>query len=254
MITMEKQKTKKLTGVARTISVRIGKAIGDYNMIENGDKILVGVSGGKDSLTLLSLLKARQKWSPVKYEIVAAHINTDFACSSCTHNDVLEKMFKEMNIQYAFRKIKVLTKEKTTNCFWCSWNRRKAFFEIAEELGCNKIALGHHKDDVVETMLLNLIFQGEISTMNPMQEMFKGKISIIRPLCYVEEDMTAQFAKDSGFLSVSCQCPFGQNSQRQYIKKFIRETQEKIPGTNIKTNIFKSLARIKAEYINLIDR
>src|SRR4030042_4994572 len=169
------------------ISSMIGKAIGDYNLIADKDRILIAVSGGKDSLTLLKLLMERKKWSPAHYELYAAHIETDFYCSSCVHKGTLDKIFKEIGIEYVFRKITVLDKEKKTNCFWCSWNRRKTLFEIARDFGCNKVALGHHKDDIAETTLLNLLFKGEFSTMNPRQELFGGKIVIIRPLCYVEE-------------------------------------------------------------------
>jgi tRNA 2-thiocytidine biosynthesis protein TtcA len=237
--------------VAGRISNLIGKAIGDYNLIEDNDRILVAVSGGKDSLTLLSLLKERQKWAPIKFEIFAAHIKTDFACSSCIHNEVLEKFFKKLDVEHVFKEIKVLDKEKKTTCFWCSWNRRKALFEIADQLKCNKIAFGHHKDDIVETTLLNLFFLGEFSTMNPYQEMFDGKIIIIRPLCYVEEFMTKKYAQENGLPNQLCKCPFGQDSKRKYVKGIIKDVEKKVPGMNIKTNIFKSLARVKADYVGI---
>ena len=245
---------KKFTKTGHTISARIGKAIGDYSLIEKGDRILIAVSGGKDSLTLLKLLRQRQRWSPVRYEIFAAHIQTDFVCASCTHTDVLEKLFEGMGIEYRMRKIKVLDKNKKTSCFWCSWNRRKALFEIAGKLGCTKLALGHHKDDIVETTLLNLLFQGEFSTMNPRQELFSGELAIIRPLCYVEEYHIKKFAKENEFPSKLCKCPFGQDSKRKLIKEFISDTERKSPRTNIKTNIFKSLSRIRTDRINVKEK
>ena len=186
---------KKLSSVGRFISTRIGKAIGDYNLIEPNDKILVAVSGGKDSLTLLKLLRERQRWSPVKFELVAAHIETDLACSACVHTEALAQVFEDMRVEHVFRKISVVSDRKKASCFWCSWNRRKELFQIAAGLGCGKVALGHHKDDIIETTLLNLFFQGEFSSMNPKQDLFDGKIVIIRPLCYVEETMTRKYAK-----------------------------------------------------------
>jgi len=239
----------KFTRTGRFISSKIGQAIGDYNLISEGDRILVAVSGGKDSLTLLELLKARQRWSPVKYDIIAVHIKTDFTCASCVHTETLEKLFKEMKIEYIFKKINILKGKKKTNCFWCSWNRRKALFRIAEETGSNKVALGHHKDDIIETTLLNLFFNGEFSTMNPYQELFKGKIAIIRPLCYVEESQTKKFAKESDFPSQLCKCPYSEDSNRKYIKGIIKDIGKKSPS--VKTNLLRSMGRIKHDYLNI---
>src|SRR3989338_8340762 len=171
---------RNLTSAGFFISSKIGKAIKDYNLIEDGDKLLIAVSGGKDSLSLLKLLLERKKWAPVKFDIVAAHIETDFMCAGCTHRKILSGIFRDMGAKYAFKKIKVLDRNKKTNCFWCSWNRRKALFEMAKRHGCNKVAFGHHKDDIIETTLLNLFFQGEFSTMNPRQELFKGSMTVIR--------------------------------------------------------------------------
>ncbi|MFH1878633.1 MAG: ATP-binding protein [Candidatus Omnitrophota bacterium] len=239
-----------LSRAGAKINSGVGKAIADYDLIKDGDRILVAVSGGKDSLTLLKLLKQIQKWAPVKYELFAAHIKTDFHCGSCVHDTVLTGIFRDMGIEHVFRDIKVLDEKGRTTCFWCAWNKRKALFEIAGELKCGKVAFGHHKDDIVETMLMNLLYNGEISAMNPRQEMFKGEIVIIRPLCYVEEKLIRKFAAESGFPEKSRECPFGKESRRKYIKDFIRETERQTPDLNIKTNIFKSLSRIKQDYID----
>ncbi len=240
-----------LTKIEEKINSKIGKAVADYGLIKDKDRILVAVSGGKDSLTLLSFLKKIQKWAPVNFQIFAAHIRTDFHCGSYVHNNTLTGMFNEMAIEHRFEDIKVLDGKGKTTCFWCSWNKRKALFKIAQDLGCNKLALGHHKDDIAETMLMNLFCKGEISTMNPYQEMFKGKLIIIRPLCYVEENLIKEFSKESGFFQQLCECRFGQNSKRIYMKTLIKKIEEDIPGTNIKTNIFKSISKIKKDYINL---
>lgn len=242
-------RVKNFTKLGHSISTKIGKAIGDYNLIEEKDKILIAVSGGKDSLTLLKLLKERQRWSPVKYEILCAHIETDFHCLSCIHTETLESIFKEAQVQCIFKKIKVLDEDKKTSCFWCSWNRRKALFEIAKSHGCNKVALGHHKDDIIETTLLNLFFQGEFSSMNPRQELFNGKIAIIRPLCHVEEEAIKKYAKENNFPSKLCKCPFSEDSKRKYVKELIRDLGTHTPS--IKTNIYKSIRRVKQDYLNL---
>ncbi len=241
---------KGLTRTGKKINSGIGKAIGEYKLIEDGDKILVAVSGGKDSLTLLTLLKEIQRWAPVKYELVAAHVKADFACGSA-HTGALADILERMGVEYTFRDVKVIDEKGETTCFWCSWTRRKALFEIADELGCNKVALGHHKDDIVETMLMNLFYNGEISAMNPRQELFRGRIVIIRPLCYVEEGLVRKFAEENGFPDKLRGCPFGEDSKRNHVKDIIRQTERKTPGLNVKTNIFQSLKRIKTDYIDL---
>ncbi len=240
---------KKFTRSAHFISNKIGKAIGDYNLIEKNDKILIAVSGGKDSLTLLRLLRERQKWSPVKYELFAVNVKTDFHCASCTHEDALKKIFDGLGVKYVFSNIKVLDENNKTTCFWCSWNRRKELFNLADKHGCNKVALGHHKDDIIETTLMNMLFNGEFASMNPRQELFEGKLVIIRPLCYVEENIIKRYAKESGFTPKLCKCPFSQDSRRKFIKEFIREAEKKSP--NVRANIFNSASRIKKEYLGL---
>lgn len=241
-----------IRGITKTgsfISSKIGRAIKDYNLIEDGDRILVGVSGGGDSLTLLKLLKERQKWSPAKFEVVAAHIGSDLKCGNYVNKNVLKKIFKDINIKYVFKNMRLLEKRKDVNCFWCSWNRRKMLFKTARSMGCNKVALEYHKDDIIETTLLNLFFLGEISTMNPRQELFKGKIVIIRPLCYVEERTIKKFAKEMGFLNSTRKFPNLQNVNREYVKKVIEDLEARCSG--VKTNIFNSIARVKSDYIGL---
>lgn len=240
-----------LTKIGKKINSSIGRAINDYDMIQEGDRILVAVSGGKDSMTLLALLKKIQSWAPVKFDLVAANIRTDFHCGGCVHKSSLTSVFEDMGIEYVFRDIKVLDEKGKTTCFWCSWNRRKALFDIAKEMNCGKIALGHHKDDIAETMLMNLLYNGEFSAINPSQELFNGEMAIIRPLCYVEEKTIIEFAAESGFSEQLCKCPFGADSRRKHVKKIIELTEKGTPGTNVKTNIFKSIERIKEDYINI---
>ena len=151
-----------LQGPEFYISKRVGRAIMDYKMLAGEDKIAVGVSGGKDSLTLLRILHDRRKFVPIKYQLLALHIDLGYPYSCAK---ILEKYFKKIGVRYHIKKVNLLkkTKPEDISCFWCSWNRRKALFETANRLGFSKIALGHHKDDVVQTTLLNLFFQGENS-------------------------------------------------------------------------------------------
>ncbi len=235
-----------LQGIEFYISKRVGRAISDYRMIEPGDTIAVAVSGGKDSLTLLRVLSDRRKFVPVAYDLLAVHVDSGYP-KSCARP--LEKYFKKLGVRYHIEKTDALkkTKPKDINCFWCSWNRRKALFSAADRLGCTKVALGHHKDDIIETILLNLFFQGEISAMSPCQRLFKGKITLIRPLAYVEEYMIARFAREEGLLHQTCDCPQSAVSNRAAMAKIIKGLKKVCP--DVKTNIFRSVKRIKQDYL-----
>lgn len=238
-----------LSRTGNYISTRIGRAIQDYKLIEDKDRILVAVSGGKDSMTMLNLLAERRKWAPVSYELIAIHVETDFKCGGCVHTKTLKEFFKNNKVKYYFKKIRVLDKDGKTNCFWCSWNRRKTLFLAADKLKCNKIAFGHHKDDIIETLLLNILYHGEFAAMNPRQELFGGKITIIRPLCYVEESNTRKFARESGFPGQPCRCPNSEDSARRTMKNFIMKVERECK--HVRTNIFRSMSRVKQEYVDI---
>jgi len=235
-----------IQGTEFYISKRVGKAITDYDMMADGDKVAVAVSGGKDSLTLLRVLTDRKKFVPIKYELFAVHIDLGYPR---THPKILASYFKSQNINYHIEKVDILKgrTRKDITCFWCSWNRRKALFETAVRFGCNKVALGHHHDDIIETILLNLFFNGEISAMAPKQELFKGKIIIIRPLAYVDEDMIRRFAKEANFPREKCSCPNSFTSKRTQIEHIIKELKKICP--DVKKNIFRSVKRIKKDYL-----
>lgn len=233
---------KKLT---KKIEEQILKAVNDYNIIDEGDKILVAVSGGKDSLTLLHFLKKLQNKIERKYDLFAVNVKTDSHCGESVREKALTDIFNSLEIDYRFVDIKILDENGETNCFWCSWNRRKVLFELAAELGCKKIALGHHQDDIIETLLMNMFYHSEISTMIPKLDMFKGEIAMIRPLCYVKEADLIDFSSLSNFSVQFYQCPFGIDSRRKKVKRLLAKVEEISPGIDIKSGLFDSMAKMK---------
>lgn len=236
-----------LQGLEFLISKRVGKAVADYQMLKDGDTILVAVSGGKDSLTLLKVLNDRKKFVPIKYNLIAAHIDFGYH-SSITKK--LVKYFKKEKISYKIVKSDILKKTdpEKINCFWCSWNRRKLLFQLADKLNIKKVAFGHHKDDIVQTTLMNLFFQGEISTMCPLQKLFGGKIILIRPMAYVEESLIKKYIKEANFPQTQgCACVHSDLSNRKKVAKIIESLEKKCP--EIRTNIFRATGRIKEGYL-----
>jgi len=236
----------KFNGLFFYTSKKVGKAIWDYGMIKENDRILVAVSGGKDSLCMLKILKERIRFVPNKYEIVACFVDMGF---SWIDKESLISYFKSESLDFVVSSPPVSWKGESENfdCFWCSWNRRKVLFDTAERTGCSKIALGHHMDDIVETMLLNLFFNGEISTMRPYQEMFGGKLAIIRPLAYVEERQLEKLSSFLGLPVIKSMCPKKDISKRKKMKEIIRDIEKINP--EVRKNIFRSLKRIKKEYL-----
>jgi tRNA 2-thiocytidine biosynthesis protein TtcA len=235
-----------LEGLEFYISKRAGRAIIDHGMIDDGDRIAVAVSGGKDSLTLLQILSDRRKFVPISYEVIAVHV--DFGFHPLQTKELVRR-FKRLKVPYIIVRSDVIKKTDPAkvNCFWCSWNRRRELFCAADSLKCRKVAFGHHKDDIAQTMLMNLFFHGEISTMCPRQELFDGKIVIIRPLAYVEESMIKRFARQQKFSVISCRCPHSDLSKRRKVARIIADLAAICP--EITTNILKSTSRIKKDYL-----
>jgi tRNA 2-thiocytidine biosynthesis protein TtcA len=226
----------------------VGKAIHRYGLIQDGDRILVGVSGGKDSLTLLHLLHERRKRVPIDYELIPVHIDLGFNSGRA---EILKDFFEAKGFHYhiEFTEIgrRANSPENRENpCFLCSWERRKRIFRLAHRLKCNKVALGHHKDDMIETLLLNIFYSGEISTMLPLQSLFKGKITLIRPLALLEEKKIERFAREMGLPFGPSGCPSSGKTRRREVKEIIEALSKK--NHRVKGNIFRSLSNIKLDY------
>lgn len=215
-------------------------------MLKNGDRVLIAVSGGKDSLSLLKIMKERLKFVPIDYSITACFVDMGF---SWINKDRLIEYFERESISYIVAQPpdEWESDRKDFDCFWCSWNRRKALFRVAHNRGFTKLAFAHHLDDIIETMLLNLFFQGEIGTMQPLQEMFNGELYIIRPLAYVEEKELSRLSSILDLPVAASECPNSQTSKRQLVKGIIAELKKH--NRNVKKNIFRSLGRVRQEYL-----
>ncbi len=220
------------------------KAIRDYEMIADGDHIAVAVSGGKDSLTLLHLLRLRQRSVAERYRLTAVHVTTPGAsCARSESRDALERYLQAQAQAYT---VEAVDEAAQLDCARCSYLRRKAILEAAHRLGCNKVAQGHHADDAAQTTLLNLIFGGRIETLSPRREFFDGLLVLIRPMIYVEEKEIARFAQTGVFPPLPSRCPREAASRRTLMKQMIRQLEHVYP--KVKINLFRAgLQRIAGE-------
>jgi tRNA 2-thiocytidine biosynthesis protein TtcA len=224
---------------------KVNKAVRDYNLIEDGDRIAVAVSGGKDSLSLLRLLQVRQESAQEHYELIAVHVQSDYIPGGEAQRARLESWLADNLLPYAIESISIRPGpgDRQPNCFWCSWNRRKAIFLTAHRLGANKVAFGHHADDIAQTALLNLFYHGRLETMEPRVEFFGGLITVIRPLAYVPEKELARFAQASDFPQEPYCCPTGLDSRRAKIAQLLRVIESDCPG--VKDNLARAVSRCR---------
>ncbi len=225
---------------------KIGKAIEDFNMIEEGDKIMVCLSGGKDSYALLELLCLLQKKAPIHFELLAVNLDQkqpDFP------EEVLPNYLKQKNIPFhiieqdTYSVVKRVIPEGKTTCGLCSRMRRGILYDFAYEHNVTKIALGHHKDDIIETFFLNLFYNGQTKAMPAKLKSDDGRNMLIRPLAYISEEETARYAELMNFPIIPCNlCGSQENLQRQAIKQMLKEMEKNTPGR--KESIFSALQNI----------
>lgn len=219
------------------------RSIEDYNMIEDGDKIAVALSGGKDSITLLKALKSLQHFYPKKFDLIAISVNPDFEFFDA---DFLKRTCEEVGVplfveEYNISKIVFEDRKEKNPCSLCANLRRGILNTAAKREGCTKIALGHNLDDVLETFLMNLFFAGNISTFSPVSFMDRSGITLIRPLIYVPEKETKRFVRNSGTAVMPKVCPMDGNSTREYVKQLIVTLSLK--NKHVKANIMGAIKR-----------
>ncbi len=229
----------------------IGQAIHRYGLLNQNDRILVGVSGGADSLILFYFLRIWQKKAPIHFDIIPVYLDMGF--DNGATKKVLKNFFENLKTPYYMEETDFgpfahgkLNQGKSP-CFLCSWNRRKRLFELTQVLNCNKIALGHNLDDLIETFFMNICFSGETSTMVPKQEMFKGLITIIRPLALVEKEKITRLAKELGLPVCKNECPSSQNTNRAKMRQILKEIYSL--NRKVKGNIKNALSNIRREYL-----
>jgi len=230
------------------VEEKIRKAIRDYGLINDDDRILIGLSGGKDSLALVDFLGRRSKIYRPKFELVVAHVvMTNIPYSSDL--DYLKSCADEHNIPFFIYETSFdpSTDKRKSPCFLCSWMRRKALFDLAKIHACNKIALGHHQDDIIETLLMNMIHQGSFGTMPPRLKMDKFEMEIIRPLCLVEEKELKRIAEWKGYKKQIKNCPYESGSSRSDIKKMLTSMEAINPEARY--SIWGSMSNIQEDYL-----
>ena len=226
---------------------KMRQAINDYNLIEDGDKIAVGLSGGKDSLTLLHLLNSYKKFSPQNFDLIAITLNP-----GGVDNGPLHELCKNIDvpfyeIQTDIQKIVFEIKKESNPCSLCAKLRRGTLNNTAQKLGCNKVALGHHKDDALETLMLSLSYEGRINCFSPKTFMDKENITLIRPMIYIEEQNIKSIVRKYNFPVIHNPCPIDKKTKREDMKKLIFELNHRIPG--FKKSLFGALTNSEQLFI-----
>lgn len=232
----------------RRIEQRFMKGIVQYGLIEEEDKILVGLSGGKDSLALLELLARRSRIYKPRFSVVAVHVvMTNIAYES--DMDYLRTYAEGLGVPFVRYETSFdpSTDNRKSPCFLCSWNRRKALFTVAKEQGCNKIALGHHMDDILETLLMNMTFQGAFSTMPPRLVMRKFDMTIIRPMCLVHESDLVEMAALRGYRKQIKNCPYEKDSHRSEMKDVLKRLEAMNPEARF--SLWSSMNNVQADLL-----
>lgn len=229
-----------------------GQAIGDFNLIEDNDRILVAISGGKDSWVMLHILIELCRRAPIQYELIPVTIDPGFeGFDTVTISQYLDKHGFNAHIERtnANDRIAAHLQPGTSYCAFCARLRRGALYATANKLGCNKIALGHHLDDHIETLLLNQFYSGTIAAMSPKLLANNGIHTVIRPLVYVEESLIEQWAQLSGVPQIDCSCPqLPRRDQKRYrIKKLISELYAESPL--LKKSLLKAMANVQPRHL-----
>ena len=231
-----------MENIKRVLSY-VRRALDDYNMIADGDKIAVGVSAGKDSLTLLCAMAELRRFYPQKFELVAVTVDMGF---DGTDFEPVAKLCRELNVEYKIvptqiSKIIFDVRKEKNPCSLCAKMRRGALYGYAKEIGCNKVALGHHFDDVVETFMLNLFFEGRLGCFQPVTYLSNTDITLIRPMLYMPEKDVKYFSSKTELPIIKSPCPADGNTEREEMKKLLASLERENKG--LRYRIFGAIQR-----------
>ncbi len=235
----------------------IGRALHKYEMLAPGDRILIALSGGADSLVLTRFLAEWRRKVRFDYELLAVHLDMGFPRGRDYEEGLtkLEEFCRKIEVPFRLIKtdcgvqaMEAAERGKPSPCFVCSWHRRKHLFRLAGEENFNKIAFGHHRDDLVVTFFLNMCFHGELSTILPVQEMFGGKLYLIRPLILVEKGTLKAYAEKEGFPIVENPCPFSGETRRVFMERWLEEHLYVI-NSKVRGSVFRAIFNWRPEYL-----
>lgn len=222
------------TALGKKLESMVRKALYDFKMLEGAGSLAIALSGGKDSLSLLFLLQAILGKGFPKLDLHAIHVDGEFSCGAGISLGFLKGICKELGVNFITATSK--TKREELECYSCSRERRRLIFNAAKEVGATTIAFGHHRDDSLQTLLLNLLHKGEFAANLPLIKMYDYGVTIIRPLIFVPEKSLKEFSAKYGFNRITCMCPVGQDSQRKTADQLLSAMEERFP--NARENLF----------------
>ena len=228
------------TALGRKMESMCRKALYEYQLLEGVDKLAIALSGGKDSLTLLFMLKAILGQGFDDVPLTAIHVGGEFSCGAGIHTQFLEGICQELGVSYV--ECTSQQKRETLACYRCSRERRKLIFDAAKDRGITHVAFGHHREDSIQTLLMNVLHKAEFAANLPKVPMVDYGVTILRPLIYVSERSIKEFAQKYGFARILCQCPVGQNSMRKQAENLLKSMEEIFP------NARENLAKVSRGY------
>jgi tRNA 2-thiocytidine biosynthesis protein TtcA len=234
----------------KSVNHRIGQALHTYGMLAAGDRVMLAVSGGIDSLVLVWLLRFWRRKAPIDFDLLAVHLDMGFGENEA---GLVAAQLDRLGLPYLIEKSDIgrralEAEDGKSGCYHCARQRRNRLFELAREKGCNKIAMGHHQEDIIETFFLNLLWAGNLSTMVPKQELFGGKLALIRPMAYLEKHEIREIGASLEIDPVANPCPLSKESKRMQTRDLLEKSFYPLnPAT--KATIFTALSNPRPDYL-----